>query len=209
MLVQSLLDEYDQYTDLHIDVNDVRDRLVSLGIQDQILFHFVKMDKEKIRGLLHRYTKHSAVYGDPFLCSDILISVDMGEESDFWKRLVAVKELLHITDCDSLTAASEAAVNNLFEKFSVPPELRDGSDLDEVKSSYLNDRVRIYLALAVLIPAKCRDALRPLYASKALSAREIAEIAQVPRRYVPQVMDETFEDLIGAFIRWELTAQPK
>lgn len=209
MLVQRLLDIFDKYTSLHIDVNDVRDQLIEMGVQDKIRFHFVKMDHSKVRGLLHRYITHRAPYSEPTLCSDIVIPIDMGDEADAWKRLVAVKELLHITDCDKLTAASTEAVDNLFAKFSVPPELRNGTTAGEpMRGSFLNDRVRIYFALAVLVPALCRDHLRPLFTSGSLSAREIAEIAQIPVRYVPTIMDLAFEELIGTFIRWELSEQP-
>jgi hypothetical protein len=151
MLVQKLLDWFDQnVTLLHVDVNDVRDKLVQMGVQDEIEFHFVKMDKDKIRGLLHRYTWHTVPYGTPEFHSDIIIPREMGSESQAWERLVAVKELLHITDCDKLTAASNEAVDNIFNKFSMPPELRSPGVAEPFGGSFLNDRVRIWFALAVL-----------------------------------------------------------
>jgi hypothetical protein len=209
MLIQKLFDYFDCYSVLHIDVNDVRDQLVSMGVQDEIKFHFVKIDSSKIRGLLHRYTKHSAPYSEPILCSDIIISGQMAGEEEAWSRLVAVKELLHIADCANVTAQSEEAVNNLFEQFSLPPELRDSnSERKEVGASFLNDRVRIYCALAILIPKTCREALRLLYPHR-LSEREIAEIAKVPLRYIPGVIDESFESLIETFLTWEKNVQPK
>lgn len=208
MLVQQLLDDLDQtITYLHVDVNLIRDKLISMGIQDRIIFHFVRMDKDKVRGLLHRYKIRSSVYATPALCSDVIIPKEMGEEAERWKRLVAVKELLHITDCDRLTAASTEAVNNLFSKFAMPPELRSSGSDDLFVSSFLNDRVRIYFALACLVPGQPREALRRLYQAQRLSDQEIAAIAQIPERYVPQVMSEGFDELIGTLIRWELEAQ--
>lgn len=202
MILENLLAHFDNHTMLHIDVNDVRDRLVAMGVEDQILFHFVKMDKDRIRGLLHRYIKTNAVYGEPQYCSDILIPVDMGEEQEAWQRLVAVKEMLHITDSEPLSAESSAAVDNLFTQFSLPPELRDDK-FDGPGKSFLNDRVRIYAALAVLVPCDARDILRPLYVADKLSDREIAEIAKVPIRYIPTIMAESFDAFIGAIIGWE------
>ena len=204
MLVQKLLDHFDNSVDyLHVDVNDVRDKLVEMGVQDRIQFHFVKMEVARLRGLLDRRIEHGATYATPTLCSDIILPRDMGDESEAWHRLVAVKELLHITDCDKLTAASPNAVDNLFKKFSMPPELRASGDDEQFSSSFLNDRVRIWFALAVLVPGKPRDALR----SSRLTPREIAEIAKIPVRYVPQVMSEGFDSLIGTLIKWELSAQ--
>jgi len=203
MLLDRLLDHFDRVSRLHIDVNDVRDQLIAMGVQDEINFHFVKMDASKIRGLLYRYERHDAPYGLPKFVSEILIPQDMGEEAEAWQRLVAVKEMLHITDSDELCAMSEQAVDNLFDQFSLPPELRNGLDSGGVGKSFLNDRVRIYAALAVLLPAICRDKLRPLYESGRLTSREIAEIAKLPVRYIPVVMEENFSDFIGTIIGWE------
>lgn len=208
MFVQRLLDHFDTYELLHIDVNDVRDQLVEMGVQDEIGFHFVKMDHGRIRGILYRYTKHGAPYSAPIFCSEVIIANDMGDEDEAWKRLVAVKELLHIADCVNLTAQSEEAVRILFQKFALPPELRyqQHSGLPNSKS-FMNDQIRIYLALAILIPEGCRAPLRALYAADKLSAREIAEIALVPVRYIDVVMDPAFEISINAFLAWERQEQ--
>ncbi len=208
MLVKRLLDHFDCYTRLHIDVNDVRDQLIDMGVQDEIRFHLVKMDAARIRGIVYRYIKHAAAYGNPIFCSEIIIANDMGEEDEYWKRLVAVKELLHVADCVNLRAESQDAVNVLFKNFSLPPELR-GALHSGVKNtrSYMNDRLRIYLALAILIPESCRDPLRQMYAAGKLSSREIADLARIPVRYVPVVMRDSFEESIETFIGWEETHQ--
>ena len=208
MLVSRLLDAFDKYTTLPIDVNDVRDKLVAMGVQDHIRFHFVKMDKDKIRGLLFRYSVHRKPYDVTMLWSDIVIASKMGEEAEAWKRLVAVKELLHITDCDKLSASTPEVVDYIFDQFAVPPELRNGSMEKGEAAAFLNDRVRIYFALAVLMPTLFREKLRPLWRAKQLTSREIAEIAKVPVRYVPFVMEEHFDDMIGTFLHWEQTEQP-
>jgi hypothetical protein len=203
-LVEKLLAHFDDYTTLPIDVNDVRERLIEMGVQDEILFHFVKMDSRKIRGILHRYIKHARPYAEPTFCSDICIAEDQGEESDAWQRLVAVKEMLHISDCENLTAASEDAVDNLFVAFALPPDVRDPEITD--KRSVLNDRMRTYIALAILIPRACRDHLRQLYPQK-LSDLDVALMAMVPERYIPLIMDHNFEHSLGVFLKWEAEKQ--
>ncbi len=208
MLVTRLLEHFDCYTRLHIDVNDVRDQLVEMGIQDEIRFHFVKMDASKIRGIIYRYTKHAAAYGNPILCSEIVIASDMGEEDEYWKRLVAVKELLHVTDCVKISAESEDAVDIIFQNFSLPPELRNDLHNGAINTkSYLNDRIRIFLALATLIPLGCREPLRVLYGAGKLNDKEIADIAKIPERYVPVVMGDKFENSIATFLKWEADNQ--
>lgn len=204
MLVRTLLEHFDCYTQLHVDVNAVRDQLIDMGIQDEIRFHFVKMDSGKLRGIAYRYSKMAAPYGDPILCSEIVISNDMGEEDEYWKRLVAVKELLHVADCVNISAESEEAVGVIFRNFSLPPELRNDLHNGAVNTkSYMNDRIRIFVALAILIPEGCRQPLRELYTAKQLSDREIADIAKIPERYVSVVMGDDFDKSIATFLDWE------
>jgi hypothetical protein len=74
-------------------VNDVRDKLVQMGVQDEIEFHFVKMDKDKIEACYTGDTWHTVPYGTPEFHLTHHTSRD-GSESQAWERLVAVKELL-------------------------------------------------------------------------------------------------------------------
>jgi hypothetical protein len=204
MLVKRLLAHFDSYELLHVDVNDVRDQLIDMGVQDEIRFHFVKMDAGKLRGIIYRYTKHATTYGNAVFCSEIAISDDMGDEDEAWKRLVAVKELLHVADCVKISAESVEAVNTLFDNFSLPPELRnDLHNGPKNTKSYLNDRIRIYVALAILIPEGCRIPLRELYNAAKISNREIADIAKIPERYIPVVMGPKFEESLKTFVEWE------
>jgi hypothetical protein len=187
MNLASLLEHFDSYQNLHIEVDTVRDQVLTLGFQDEIRFHFVNIEENILRGLLYRYTKHAVVYGDPIRCSEICIAKSLSPE---WKRLVAVKELLHVTDTEDETAQSEAAVEKLIKRLSLPPEI-----LEETKSS-LNDRTRIIPALAVLVPKGCRNILRPLYQDGKITTADIANMAQVPERYSDFIMSDLFEDLI-------------
>lgn len=200
MLVKKLLHHFDQRTTLRVDVNEVHEQLLNLGVEDTIKFHFTSMDAGMIRGMLDRWEGLAPPYGDPAVHSDIIIASDMGKEDDYWKRLVAVKELLHVADCSELSAESEAAVNVLFANFALPPELRAANGTQT--RSYANDQMRFYLAMAVLVPKKCRENLRPLY-PHTLNDANIAEIAEIPERYIPVIMGTHFESAIEAYLMWE------
>lgn len=207
MLVERLLEHFDSYTRLHIDVNDVRDQLVDLGVADEITFHFVKMDALKIRGIVYQYERRDGVYREKKSCAAITIADEMGDdgEDEYWQRLVAVKEMLHLLDSEDLRAESKEAVESLIRNFSIPPELRKEGN-GGVTRSYLNDRVRIFIALAVLVPESCRELLRTHY-KVTLSDREIATIAKIPTRYVAVVMDEAFEEHLKLILEFERAHQ--
>lgn len=191
MHLNELLDHFDTYTRLHISVNTIRDQLVDLGIQDEVRFHFVDINAEALRGLLFRYTKHAAPYGEPIRCSEVCIAEALPIE---WARLVAVKELLHITDTEEETAQSEAAVDRLIENLSLPMDIQQ-----ETRSS-LNDRTHIIPALAVLVPKECRRILRSLHADGIIRPSDVANIARIPDRYAEFVITDEFDDLVASIL---------
>ena len=184
MHLNKLLDHFDNNTRLHISVNAIRDQLVDFGIQDEIRFHFVEIGEDTLRGLLFRYTRHNVVYGEPIRCSEVCIAKSLHPE---WRRLVAVKELLHITDTPQETAQSENAVDRLIENLSLPMDI-----WQETRSS-LNDRTHIIPALAVLVPKACREKLRSLRADGIILPTDVANMARIPERYAEFVLSEEFE----------------
>lgn len=192
MHLSRLLDHFDTYTRLHISVNTIRDQLIDLGIQDEIRFHFVDINAEALRGLLFRYTKHAAPYSEPVRCSEVCIAETLPLE---WRRLVAVKELLHITDTEEETAQSEAAVDRLIENLSLPMDIQH-----ETRSS-LNDRTHIIPALAVLVPKECRRILRRLHAEEIIRPTDVANIARIPDRYAETVISEEFEGFVEGLLK--------
>lgn len=195
MLLKKLVEHFDCYERLPIPINAIRDQLIDLGIQDEIRFHLVDSDPNILRGLIYRYVKHKAPYSEPILCSDICLAKEQEYE---WRRVVAAKELLHITDTEAQTAQSESAIEKLLERLSLPFEL-----LEETRSS-LNDRTHILTALAILVPKQCREMLRELKAQDKITDIDIARMAKIPERYGSFVISETFERAVEAILEGKL-----
>lgn len=187
MHLNDLLDHFDNYTRLHISVNFVRDQLIDMGVQDEIRFHFVSIDHDILRGLLFRYNRHAVVYGDPIRCSEVCIAESLPVE---WRRVVAVKELLHITDTPEETAESEIAVDKLIERMALPMEVRE-----ETRSS-LNDRTHIIPALAILVPKQCRMLLREMHKEGKITPLAVAHMAKIPERYGDLILSEDFDTFV-------------
>ncbi|MGO7370578.1 hypothetical protein [Rhizobium leguminosarum] len=187
MLLKKLVEHFDNYTRLPIGVNTVRDQIIDLGIQDEIRFHLVDIDPSILRGLIYRYTKHPAPYATPIFCSEICLAKDQEYE---WQRIIAVKELLHITDTEAETAQSERAIDKLIERLSLPFELRE-----ETKSS-MNDRSHILPALAILVPKEIRAILRELRAQDKITDIDVARMAKIPDRYGGLVISDIFEGAV-------------
>lgn len=185
------LAHFDSYENLHVEINDIRDQIIAIGIQDEIRFHYVDIDPKILRGLLYRYTKHHRSYGDPILCSEICISQHMDHD---WQRLVAAKELIHITDTPDKSAQSEQAVEKLIERLSYPLEITL-----ETESSK-SDEFALIPALAVLVPKDCRILLRKLHSANTITNVDIAKMAQIPSRYVDVILEEWFDEFVDKVV---------
>ena len=184
MTIKALFDHFDSKTSLWISVREVKRKIVESGCSDDIFFHFVDIKEARVRGYLHRKGTAGGVYGESTFRSDIYIARSLDEP---WRRVVAVKELLHIIDTEEYTAASHETVEALLENMAIPSEVR------EYRASYLNDRIRIISAIAILVPAGCRTLLREHRAAGILTDSEIQLLAKIPSRFVPYVLREEFE----------------
>ncbi len=189
MLIDQLFEQFDNYQNLWIDINDIRDAIKQLGAQDDIRFHYVDIDTDIVRGFLHQYTRRSAPYAEPMLISDIYIGKDLDEN---WQRLVAAKELLHILDVDGTRAQSNTAVDTLFKNLSLPAELRTFTQ------STFNDQARLFSAVAILVPRECRAILRRMHSEGKITAQEVSQMAKIPQGFGSVILEDDFEQTFAA-----------
>jgi hypothetical protein len=188
MLIDELFEKFDTYEKLWIGINDIRDQIVDLKVQDEINFHFVTMDEDAVRGFLHQHTIRENLYAEPKLVSDIYIANSLDEN---WRRLVAAKELLHILDTNVTRAESNEAVEKLLDNLSLPPEVRQHTN------SYFNDQARLISALAILVPKECRVILRRLSSEGIIGASDVSRMAKIPNRFGQMILDDDFEGLFN------------
>jgi hypothetical protein len=83
-------------------------------------------------------------------------------------------------------------VHRLIEKIILPPELQDPFN-DGVHAR--TDRIALIYAVAVLFPFGARKILLPKYTTGELSVPQIANLAELPARYVAIVMSETWPEI--------------
>lgn len=191
MLLKKLIEHFDTYERLPVSINAIRDQIIELGMQDEITFHYVDTNPKILRGLIFRYIYRPVLYAEPKFCSFVCLSKEQEYE---WQRLVAAKELLHITDTEAETAQSEKAVEKLLERLSLPFEIRE-----ETASSW-NDRNHIIPALAILVPKECRVILRSLHEQGKITPIDVARMAKIPERFGSFVISEHFEVILEAVL---------
>ena len=185
MIIRDIFEHFDKQNSLYISVNEVKRQIAERGVSDEILFHFVNIDEARLRGFLHRAGTPGGVYGtNPTFRSDIYIARSLDRP---WRRVAAVKELLHIVDVEDFTVSSHEAVDDLLSSMALPPEIR------EWNRPYTNDRVRLISAIAILVPRRCREILRNLVQRDIIPESLVAPLAVIPERFVSLILREEFE----------------
>lgn len=193
MSISDLIREFDDRKDVPIDVNLVRDALKARGVKDVIWFCGVDINAEILRGQLAHWKQKNdpkpiAQPGpDEFRgAADIYYANSLNRD---WQRLVCCKELLHILDPDGARAALPNEVVRLTEKIVLPPDLQGG-----VQDGYaaVNDRAALLKATAILFPWRARELM--LKDGK-LSQPEVAQILDLPERYVTVVLNDVWPEI--------------
>lgn len=178
---------------LAVRLNSVRDAVVELGVQDEITFHPVDIDESKLRGAFRLSRYRPRLYADPVHYADIMYAKSLDED---WRRLVCVKEMMHLFDADPHKAASCDDIDTLVRRMSRPPELRDIEVLDQE----FNDRAAILPALAILFPRAARDALLDEYRCGNKKDHDLAAAAVIPQRYIEFLMSDTWARVYPALL---------
>jgi hypothetical protein len=123
------------------------------------------------------------------IVTDVLFAEDL---SDDWKRLVIVKEVLHVFDHEGACVNTEEGVRRL-----IPAVL--ANELQVPFLPALNDHLGAFRAMAVLIPRAARQKLRAAFEDESRTVGEIAHYAQLPDYYVDIWLryGEEIERLLG------------
>lgn len=186
MKLGELLAAFEGSEDLFVDLNAVAGWIKSQGIRDDIEFVGVELDVSIIRGFLYRYRYHPGGWTDPRYVAEIYYAKNQESE---WQNIVIAKELIHIMDRDVCTKKEE--FDNLVRRLALPRELKI---ILEDPAYALSDRFGDAFAAALLLPMGARQALLPAYEAGAVTAKDIADMAVMPVKYVRMVMSPEWEE---------------
>lgn len=187
MAFGQILRQFEDVTELPLDLNKVRDYILSLGIRHEIEFVGVELDTSIIRGFLYRYRYHEGGWSEPKYAAEIHYDRNQPQE---WINIVVAKELIHILDGDVCTKKEE--FDNLIRRLSLPTQLK--ALMEDPPNAFI-DKVGDMIAAALLLPKAARVLLLPAYNEGILSAKDIAEMAVIPIRYVRSVMSPEWEPI--------------
>ena len=202
MSLSKLIDFFSTFSLLPVEINDVRDQIVELGVQDRIIIRPVDIDPLELMGLYYQYKSKKAPY-ESELCSLVLYSSRLPRD---WQRVVCCKEMIHIMDAAAFRTSTEDRLFGLVDRLT-----RDGSIIDFMKSlgsqftspsgftrtdlEAFKDIAALFQAVAVLTPQEVVEELQPAYRQGLISAQTIATQAQIPIEIVPRIMADDWPEV--------------
>jgi hypothetical protein len=195
MSFRKLVEHFQSFANLPIEVDDVRDWIQNHCREDQIVLYLTGMDPVSLRGWIVRYRQRPAVYAPLEDIAEIHISEGMPLP---WQRLVACKEMIHLLDHTGVHVRTWDALDRLIQDVL-------GSRLNPGQAATMSlpgmiDNLALVKALFVLCPLDIIKTLRPAYAAGTVSTSAVAKIFEIPDDYVALIMDPAFDTLMDLII---------
>lgn len=187
--MRSLIKKFEDRVTLPIEIDEIRDAIIDLGIQDRIVFCDEDLDTEELRGVLKQWREHGSVYGEPRWTT--LIVYPRGVEVE-WQRVICAKELVHVFDKQIVKTQTPEMIEKLAEKVLGPFEGLSDSPADFMATV---DKLAAYQWINLLFPRAARNVARQMIKNGAKGPEEIAEWAAIPLEYVYMVLDEAWEEI--------------
>lgn len=183
MSIYDIILEFSVRETAPVEVDDVVDFIRRLGIKDHIFFFEDDFDPGVLVGTINHW-EYPDENGTIVRCVDIYTAKSLSDDE---RRFVQVKELLHIVEPEAYRANSLQEVKELIDKIVLPPDLVDFAN-DGVHAN--SDRVAILHAIAVMIPMAIRDLFMAPVRDGKVDHKFIADIVDVPVKYVAVVMSD-------------------
>jgi hypothetical protein len=173
------------HTNLPIRLEAVKDHLLETGMIDEIVRVPVPVDGYIVIGGYHKYRdlqtgKRVALIGYP------------EDASEGMRRVVCVKEMLHIVDPHEATAPTRAKVDQLIDGLL----MSGAANLIGLPAYF--DKRGLLRALTILFPRDAIDEHRPLYKKDESYLKEIAKKAILPVSFVELALRDDWSDLLDS-----------
>jgi hypothetical protein len=182
MTYTALVKAFSKIEDLPIPVDAVLKWIQDHTDHKDLRLHPVSRQSKAFRGAFRRLgiPTGKPYSGDYDLICQVLYGQDLPED---WKRMVIVKEALHVFDPAGHHVNTADAVRKLIQQV-ITPELKQAPFAPAV-----DDFLGPYRAMAVLLPRAARRKLRRAYEAGTRTSSEIASYARLPDYYVEIWLD--------------------
>jgi hypothetical protein len=195
MKVSDLIAEFAGRVDLPVDVNDLLPLLAQNGHGTEVEFVGVDLNPEILQGKIKIFHLRNSVYGDTIRCANIYYH--RGHSTD-WQRFICCKELLHLLDPKGAETSSQEQIDELAAQIGLPQYMQD--PLADGFATNI-DRLAEFRAAAVLLPFAARELLLAPLSDGRLELSDIAQLSDIPRKYVGLVMGPNWPKIHDLFLQ--------
>lgn len=184
----NVFEHFSCYTKLPVRLDFIKQHILETGHVSKIIRVPVTQKHFLVHGGFHKYRDIS-----PYAHGETIALIGYPEDaSEGLRRVIQVKEMLHVLDPDEATSPTISKVNELIDDLMVEETKRAmGIGLP---AQY--DHKGLLHALAILLPRDSLDILRPLYKRGGCTTREIAEWAVLPERMVQVTLTDSWRDML-------------
>jgi len=189
MSLEQLVDIFAAANQLPIEITEVQERVIALGVQDEIIFRPVDGDPRKCCGVYYQFVRHDGAYSAPTLVSLIIYTCNVTTE---WQRVICAKEMIHVMDHQAGKTRTESDLQGLLEKLLGPLATEDFGLADLMAGI---DKLAIYQCLAFLFPPLARtEALEEIRAGRK-TVDDIAAWSALPLPLVQVVLSDAWPEM--------------
>ena len=182
--ISGIYGHFSRYTNVPVQVLDVREYILTLAIVDEIRIFETKLDPAKVSGFLQVFSERGKKIAR-VVCSDQLLPR--------MQRLVCCKELLHILDKDDDMATTRVGVQRLIENLGL-------SNLADLPATVRSDHNGSLHALMILFPRDYLYQIRPLYQAGEITEEEVATRVRLPLPYVRVALSDAWQKFLETYI---------
>jgi hypothetical protein len=182
MSYAALVEHFSQIEDLPIPVDMVLDRIRATTDHKDIRLYPVERHNKAFRGAFRRLAipKGKAYSHEVEIVCQIMYGADLSED---WKRLVIIKEALHVFDPEGSRVNTPDGLRKLIPRVI-------SSDLGKTPfAPAIDDFLGAYRAMAVLLPREARRRLKAARDASTRTPTEIADYVKLPDFYVDIWLD--------------------
>lgn len=188
-MLRRVVEAFQDRVDLPIEVEEIRDLVVTLGIQDKIIFSPEDLDSGVLRGAFYQWRESSGVYSDSTWTTLIVYPENEPIE---WQRVICAKELIHLFDAEPVKTKTGEMVDQLARKIVGPFETRATSPSDLMASV---DKLAQYQSFNLLFPLAARKIAREKLSRSEATYEDIATWSVLPLEVVMLVLDDHWDKL--------------
>ena len=190
-MLHDLIGHFSHVTELPVELDEIVERAIRTGIQDEILLTPDDYKDPKIlRGVFAQYKRVTGVYRDPDFVTDIAYSSRLPQE---WQRVVVAKELVHLFDTECGKTGTQDEVAQLLDDLAKPL-----GDYGLGDFQALTDRFALYRSLPLLLPEAALDEARRAVREGSKTVQDVAEWSCLPVEIVMLMLGEVWGKLSSA-----------